>query len=152
MSKLEDEVYLVMLGFADPAEFADVLADELKLAPAASVALATEISNEIFMPIRASMQAWTEEQTSKADAAFVSEVLATNKGTASKLPPIENPTPVLPPTPIPTPTPTDTTSADLAIVESILSPKTSSTTPAAPKPDPTRPQNYKADPYREPAE
>jgi hypothetical protein len=145
MGKLEDEVYLVMLGFADPAEFGDTLAEALGVAPAAAAALATDVVNEIFMPIRASMQEWAEEQVSKQDADLVSEALAAAEPKKSTLPPIE-PAPKAGGT---APAPGAAVS-NLKDADSILSEK--KVMPPAAKADPAKPQPYKADPYREPAE
>ncbi|HEY4501901.1 MAG TPA: hypothetical protein VJJ20_02445 [Candidatus Paceibacterota bacterium] len=147
VGKLEDEVYLVMLGFADPSEFAASLAEELGLAKDQAVEVVTEVTHDIFMPIRASMQQWAEEQTSKEDAHLVTEALA------AKEPPSNKPAIAAPTTPFSAPIPSP--KPDLLAAETMLAEKkVSAPTPTAPKPnpDPARPQNYKADPYREPAE
>lgn len=182
VGKLEDEVYIIMLGFADPQGFMEDLADVLGLAPEAAAKLATEITNEIFMPIRASMQAWTEEQIAKQDADLVSEALAPEAPKASNssnssvmMPSSSKPvgTTVSAPGMTPAPAPAAVVPAAplsaapvLGAADAILSekkvapppaasasaaPTTPATSPIA-KNDPAQPQNYKADPYREPVE
>jgi hypothetical protein len=150
MGKLEDEVYLVMLGFADPGEFAESLAGELSLAPAQSVAIATDVANEIFMPIRASMQSWAEDHTAQEDAKLVADALSGPPAAAvpASTPAAPKPAPAAPTglhdaaSPI---------APNIVAAEVILSPKLGA--PAAPKPiEPGKPQQYKADPYREPVE
>jgi len=146
IGKLEDEVYLVMLGFSDPAEFAENLGEELGLAKDQAIEVVTEVTHDIFMPIRASMQAWAEEQASKEDAEVITEALSTKETQAKATPaPIEPR--IVPAAPSLKP--------DLLAAEAMLAEKKVTTqAPAAPKPtpDPNKPQNYKADPYREPPE
>ena len=122
---LEDETRLVMLGFADPAEFVDQIVREALVEPARADMIAADIANDIFMPIRESMKRWAETRAQTT------------------------PKPVLP-IPVPAPSAPAVTPADM-----MLSQPTAQIAPASPKATqgaaPT-PQNYKADPYREPAE
>lgn len=136
-AKLEDEVYMVMLGFADPAELSQNLAEGLSLPVAEAVVVATDVTNEIFMPIRASMQRWAEEHGSA------------HAEKPAPAPIEKTPIPTPPPAPITTPKP----APDLAAADAVLSEKKVSVpTPAQPAAPETMPQNYKADPYREPIE
>jgi hypothetical protein len=163
IGKLEDETLLVMLGFADPGEFSEHLIKELSVAPQEAVAIATDVSNEIFMPIRASMQAWAEDRAERESANVITDTLGKEAPVPTKLPPTApapGPIAAVKAAPIPS----------LGAAEAMLSEKkitppaqtapeapasASSATPAAspaPKADPAQPQNYKADPYREPIE
>jgi hypothetical protein len=159
MGKLEDEVYLVMLGFADPGEFADTLAAELGVTSAQAASVANEVGNEIFMPIRASMQEWSESKIVQDDAALVSTALGTKKDTVSPQEPsatvpnapLVSKIPPLPSTPPPAtaPTPAPATAVDLTAAEAMLAEKKVT---APQKTEVPKPQQYKADPYREPVE
>jgi hypothetical protein len=70
---LEDEVMLVMLGFADPNTFADNVVDHLRIPKETALQITDQIATSIFVPIRESMQA------------FMAKRAATNS--ASKQPP-----------------------------------------------------------------
>jgi len=59
---LGDEVRLVMLGFAAPDDFPQQLVEQLGLTTEQANALAQDVSNEIFVPIRESMQEFIEER------------------------------------------------------------------------------------------
>jgi hypothetical protein len=63
IGELGNEIYLVMLGFSDPKNMADELAQRLKLPADKAEALAQDISAALFVPIRESMQKFAEERT-----------------------------------------------------------------------------------------
>ena len=55
---LEDEVMLVMLGFFEPEDFNNQIANQLHLSTLDATAIAQEINQVIFLPIRESMIAF----------------------------------------------------------------------------------------------
>ena len=156
IGNLGDETYMVMLGFTDPAEFAENIAKELNVPKEKAEAIAKDIGTALFIPIRESMQQFMEERT--LHEAILEEGKAP---TAQTLPtaPIAITKPLIPPVPVTKPT--QPHPADLMLTQ-----KTVTTAPTTPKPatppasvqatkpatPPVTPQPYKADPYREPAE
>ena len=156
IGNLGDEVYMVMLGFTDPGEFAENIAKELNVPKEKAEAIAKDIGTALFIPIRESMQQFMEELT--LHEAILEEGKAP---TAQTLPtaPIAITKPLIPPVPVTKPT--QPHPADLMLTQ-----KTVTTAPTTPKPatppasvqatkpatPPVTPQPYKADPYREPAE
>lgn len=163
---LGDETYMVMLGFTDPAEFDDTLTSQLNIPKEKAEALAQDVSNEIFMPIRESMQEFMEE---RAILQAVKE--GRSEAPAAQKPPPAAPTPSATPAAAPAPAATPKPAADmhaadpsrlgaLAEADMMLSQKTASVAPqapsagqdptAGPKPAPQTPKSYTNDPYREP--
>lgn len=67
---LEDEVMLVMLGFFEPEDFNNQIATQLRLSTLDATAIAQEINQVIFLPIRESMIAFA---ASKRKAPVVPE-------------------------------------------------------------------------------
>ncbi len=61
-STLGDEILLVMLGFSSPDAFATTLADKLHISPETAAAITEDATNQLFMPIRQSMQAFLEKK------------------------------------------------------------------------------------------
>lgn len=190
IGNLGDEIYMVMLGFTDPAEFAENLAKELNLPKEKAGALAQDVGTSLFVPIRESMQEFMEERAlheavleeGKAPAVQTTPAVSAAKITtppppatprppvvpapALQKPPVAAPPPVVPPKPI------EAHPADLMLTQKTVSvapqaPKPQSITPATPvppkpaapaapvtpkpaTPPPPAPQPYKTDPYREP--
>ena len=149
IGNLGDETYMVMLGFTDPAEFAENIAKELNVPKEKAEAIAKDIGTALFIPIRESMQQFMEER------ALHEAILEEGKAPAVQtLPtaPIAITKPLIPPVPVTKPT--QPHPADLMLTQ-----KTVTVAPAAPT-NPTSPeaskgaapQPYKADPYREPTE
>lgn len=66
LGALKDATYLVMLGFADPSEFAADIADFAHLSKDAAAQVAQSIDAELFTPIRQSMQVFAAGQGSGA--------------------------------------------------------------------------------------
>lgn len=121
---LQDETLLVMLGFADPTEFAPQLESNLKVPKAIAETLAREVTEEIFVPIRESMKTFTESQSRLEGTA------ASLEGAPKSLD-----------------LKAESYSADTMLAEKTV------TRPASvppPKTPPPMPALYKADPYREP--
>ncbi|KKW42983.1 MAG: Cordon-bleu protein-like protein 1 [Parcubacteria group bacterium GW2011_GWA1_56_13] len=161
IGNLGDETYMVMLGFTDPAEFAENLAKELNLPKEKAEAVAQDVGTALFIPIRESMQQFMEER------ALHEAVLEEGKVPAVQIPPAA-PVVITKPS---VPKPVEAHPADLMLTQ-----KTVSVAPTAPKPatpaqtvpkplapaavvtakpaapPPVAPQPYKADPYREPTE
>ena len=152
IGNLGDEVYMVMLGFTDPGEFAENIAKELNVPKEKAEAIAKDIGTSLFIPIRESMQQFMEERT--LHEAILEEGKAPAIQTPSTPVAIKTTIPVTPPPPVVVPKPIAPHPADLMLTQ-----KTVSVAPAAPT-NPTSPeaskgaapQPYKADPYREPTE
>lgn len=68
MGALEDEALLVMLGFTSPAAFPARLRAALNVSEADAAAIAGEISERLFMPIRDSMRTYIEARLKKQAA------------------------------------------------------------------------------------
>jgi hypothetical protein len=138
---LGDTTLMAMLGFFSMADLSSHIAEGLNIPADKASAIATEVTNEVFMPIRDSLRKFTESAKAPEPAAPVAAA------------------PVSAPIPPPKPKP------DLSAAESMLETKTVSTpvvppvvtpaTPVAPptaplvKEEPPKPTNYSADPYRE---
>ncbi len=120
---LEEETVLVMLGFADPREFVDQLQESLHVDETTALALAEEVNDEIFRPIRESMKLFAQSR------AEVTEQTP------------EAPTPSIPVAPA---------KVGLPSVERMLTEATVAVPP--PAPSQAAPPSYKVDPYHEPVE
>ncbi len=165
---LEDEAMLVMLGFFAPESFSEQIARELNLPLADATAIAAEVNEQVFLPIRESMQAFAEAKRAEVKPAPVTPppIAAAATGFAqapvAPAPAIPQQNPITPPAapastgfgqvatvpkppaapqaqPAPTPTPS-AAPAPTSPAEQML------TQPTVAKPI------YKADPYREPIE
>ncbi len=136
---LQDETMLVMLGFVDPASFVSRLQKELNIPKEKAEGLATDISNEVFMPIRESMKQFMASKESAAKAEHAAPTIS--------VPPV----PVVPVSPQNVPQKKEEVHpADLMLTQKTVSVPSS---PIPQKPtEPPRPAGYKTDPYREPAE
>jgi hypothetical protein len=164
---LEDEAMLVMLGFFEPESFSEQIARELNIPLADATAIAAEVNEQAFLPIRESMKRFTEAKRSEIKT--VSTELPQNP----VIP--QQPAPVIPPPPATTqPNPIMPPSAPITTgfgqvaampkppVAPQAQPAPVSTSPASPAPMSTAEQMlteptvakpiYKADPYREPLE
>lgn len=102
-STLGDEILLVMLGFSNPAAFATTLADKLNITPQIAEAITEEATNQLFMPIRQSMQTFLEK---KAQIPPASTAGSTTLPPPPQLPELhaaegmlQTPTITIPPTP-----------------------------------------------------
>ena len=62
--QLDDEVMLVMLGFANPNAFVASLMHEMHIPEATAQLIAADVSSELFMPIRESMRHFAEANIS----------------------------------------------------------------------------------------
>lgn len=158
---LGDETLMVMMGFSAPAEFADNIEHQLHLSKEQSEALAQDVSNSLFVPIREAMQEYIENKSLLESLKQDSQPAAV---TGAPMPaaapaPVPQPTPIstAPQMPPAAPTPQMATPPTLKPVdtttETMLSQKTASVAPPASAPAaPPTPAPYKADPYREPPE
>jgi hypothetical protein len=141
MGILGDEVRLVMLGFADPNEFAATLTAQAQIPAEQAEKLASEIADRIFTPIRESMQKFMEEREADEEA----KTIATLANTPMKIEKIGLPE-VIAPENITAKKPL------LPMAETMLSQSTS-TIQARPMPQTNaQPRPYKTDPYLEPTE
>lgn len=162
IGNLEDETLLVMLGFADPTEFMDQLVERASVTPVQASLISADVAHDIFMPIRESMRLWAERKKSMkdTDAAPAPTIPAPSVVMPSSKPAVSvaaAPTPTPAPTPAPSapaPAATPKPAPELSAIDSLLSHKQVTPAPSAatPAPNPGQPQNYKADPYREPVE
>jgi len=64
---LQDETLLVMLGFADPGAFPAALEQALGISKEVAEQLATEVSDQVFVPIRESMKAFMERRAAQQE-------------------------------------------------------------------------------------
>jgi uncharacterized protein YciI len=180
LGALGDETRMVMMGFVDPGEFAQGIAQQLNLDQAKAVAVANDVSTELFVPIRESMQQYMDERalqetliqqvkTPIPEQEEKSVVMPSQVAKTSSLPVAASS--ALPSTPSTTSTPTPTVptmtpsssvptpaantpavcSADVMLSQTTVSLPVDQA--GAPKtPETPKPVPYKADPYREPAE
>lgn len=132
---LGDITLMAMLGMLDLAEYPQQVARDLALPADKAAAVASDINNDVFTPIRESLKSFTS-RPKEAPAAPI---------TAMPNPTIPA-TPELPPIPEAKPLP----KPDLAPAEKLLEAKTVSVPPANPATAAPQPKPYTADPYREP--
>lgn len=153
---LADEVMLVMLGFAPMDTLARGIQEQVHVPTEHAQAIATAVSNDIFISIRESMKAWAagkkpaEEASAPAAVAVpapmpVSTPMITMSSSAKPATPLAAPVTPAPAPLVPKPAPAH----DLMAAEIMLTEKKVAPAPAATEP---KPQNYKADPYREPTD
>jgi len=141
IGELGDEVLLVMFGFASTDGFAERIQRKLHIYSDQAATIATQTDEEIFLPIRASMQKFQDDQ--KKAAHPVVQSFGPSAATSA---------PVIPTTP------SAAVPAEVPAVDMMLSQKTISM--PAQKPVPAGPivtapkigPSYKTDPYREPVE
>lgn len=153
MDALNTEAAQVMLGLTETSEFPEILMEDLNIDQAKAIAIAKDIDATLFTRVRAALS----QPSAMADT--------------SSTPIIQPVTPPPAPSSSSTPTPTPAVPAvpkvDMHPADLMLTQKTIVTPPAAPtvapsvapvptpKPAsqnavPPKPQEYKADPYREP--
>lgn len=178
MEALNDEIMMGMLGFINLDDLPHGIEERVRVTSQEAQAITDAANQEIFHSIRESMKAWAARKHSDAAAvpahtAPVPPPIPSVVMPSSPKPLVPVPAPIAPaPAPVPTPiavAPAPSTppapahnlvAADAILSEKKVAPPATppTTTPAAPAPsptvqtDPTQPQNYKADPYREPVE
>lgn len=149
---LGDATLMAMLGMFDLSEYPARLGQDVKVPADQAAAIAKEVSDEIFMPIRESLKKVTAQQ-----------------GPAQPNPPTPAPQPMAQPAVAAQPALAPKPKPDLSAAETMLSasvvtppvaPASAPVTPAAatpaatvppaPAPNQTKPQAYTTDPYREP--
>lgn len=160
---LGNEIYVVMLGMADMADFVGNVAAQVRVSEEEAEKIATDVGAQIFAPIRESLKKMYEGGGEEAanplpqnppEASTKSVVIPSS--IAAEKTPVQAQNPVTPAAPISPKPPVPAT--DMHPAEIVLAEKTIQTAPAAPKPateaklEPPKPGIYKADPYREPIE
>src|SRR3989338_4835974 len=153
IGNLSDETYMVMLCFTDPAEFAENLSKELNISAEKANTVAQDIGTSIFIPIRGSMQEFTEQQALQETLVAESKKTPAIERTSI---PIVKPVSIVPAS---APKAIEPHPADMMLAQKtvILAPTTPPTSPEAskgtakpPATPPPAPKPYTADPYREP--
>ncbi len=179
---LEDETVLVMMGLAAPADFPQEIVKQLSVSQADAEAIAGEVSDKIFLPIREAMKKFTEQPELEKSVVMPSAAASAPIPPAPK--PIEQIVPAakpittpaapaltVPSTPAPASLPAPAKVPEIHAADMMLSqPTISLPKPAAPAttaaplpPQPKAPASspatpvvkdaaYKQDPYREPPE
>lgn len=178
MEALNDEIMMGMLGFINLDDLPHGIEERVRVTSQEAQAITDAANQEIFHSIRESMKAWAARKHSDA-APAPAQAVPMPPPTPSVVMP-SSPKPLAPvpapiaPAPAPAPVPAPIAAApapsapptpahNLVAADAILSekkvmpPAGPSVAPAAApnptvQPDPTQPQNYKADPYREPVE
>ncbi len=169
MGVLQDETLLVMLGFEALDTLSKNIEKALNIQREESTALAVDIGNEIFTPIRESLKKFSERAALQAKA---SSTPATPPSPAPTQKPAAPPA-TSPQTTLAQPSPKPSAPQTIPSVPAITHPhdlmltqKTVAvTSPGAPapsvsisgqalptKPEALKPTDYKTDPYREPPE
>jgi hypothetical protein len=179
MGTLGDETLLVMIGFSNPAEFSNHIVQQIHVSAEEAQRIATDINQEIFLPIRESMKKFAEEQragTAPAKSVIMPSAQAAADTKPTPMPPLPPKISIPPSAPVvqqaPKPPPPPPQKPEMHSAEVMLREKTvSAPMPATPpppfvpkppiapvpptvpvKPVPPKPTDYKADPYREPIE
>ena len=153
IGQLETEIMLVMLGFSEPAELMSNIMNDLNVPEAIANLIATDVSDEIFMPIRESMQKFMEERAAKVDSSKPAVTPTTIP--PNPVVPVSTPT-IVPAEPVPaTPKQPEPqfVGADVALTQKTVTPPVpiALSQSAAPQP-PAQPKSYSTDPYHEPIE
>jgi len=154
MDALNTEAAQVMLGFTETSEFPEILMEDLSIDQAKADAIAKDIDVTLFARVRAALSqpsAMGETNTTSLPQSVPAEAAA------------PKPTPVTPAVPAVPAVPTvDMHPADLMLTQKTVVAPPMAPTPASPAPStptpkpgaqatmPPKPQEYKADPYREP--
>ena len=142
IGKLEDETMLVMLGFFEPNQFNTQLEQQLLIPAADAATLAAEISEQVFAPIRASLEGFMRTKRSETpDVRMPSSVSAP---AVTEIPPtpiaitkIDSPAPAITPSVSQVPTPPIQPISQPAPVAPVIPPPVSiSTPPSMPSPAP----------------
>ncbi|MGH7141278.1 MAG: hypothetical protein ACREGH_01425 [Minisyncoccia bacterium] len=163
LGALEDEALLVMLGFSNPADFPERVAGALHVDANTAAAVAGELSEKLFVPIRDSMRSFMEARAAKAETVRHPAAVESAPAAMRTAPPAIAPAPgggktIMPQIVQPVPHPIDRALSETRIVL----PTTTDLSPApeaspAPAAAPAASQNTPAqkpavDPYREPIE
>ncbi len=92
MGTLENEVLLVMLGFVNPDEFVGNVVSEIRVPLATANLLATDVSQELFLPIRESMKKFllTQNRTPIQPSATSAALQQTTITPAASMPPVQS--------------------------------------------------------------
>ena len=144
---LEDEVLLVMLAFSDPEEFVQNLVEQLHVQEDVANIIADEVSNDILLPIRTSIQEFMESRAVRAIRDAARESL-------HELPTTPQTPPVRPVEQIkPTYEAADAVLAGTTVTVSapVAQPSATSVSQTPSTPEKTT-RNYTTDPYLEPIE
>lgn len=181
MGLLEAETGQLILGLTEVGEFVPYITESLKISTAQATAIAKDINEQVMSKIRTSMGQPSGVITPASVPPTPSmpsptPSIAMPSSVKPIVPPITTPAPAPLTTPVPTsapapmPKPIQTPNllaADAILSEKKVTPPATTPTPATPpvaaapttpatstvpKIDPAQPQNYKADPYREPTE
>lgn len=157
-----DQAMMAMLGFIDMEDLAHSLEKSAQLPAAQAQTIANAIAHDIFMPIRESMKAWAAAKrgaTPETAPQPGPSVVMPSSMQPSQPAPVAAPAAAPTPAPAPIPTPAAAPKGpvtDLTAVDATLSQKQVTPPPppaaSAPAEDAGKPQQYKADPYREPIE
>jgi hypothetical protein len=171
IQNMSDDTMLFMIGFMDENEYRSELTNVLKGNSALVQKIMTEVNQQVLLPVRESMKKFqagkkapelTPAPIAPASKPALSDVLP--KGPATTPTPVvemkPSPMPMVAPTPaMPPMKAVDMHPADIALTQKTVATPPVSPTPATPvttpkpvqtKVEPPKPQNYKADPYREP--
>lgn len=140
IQELGDNTMLVMLGFMTEQEFKNELRQLLQSNPEAVQKIESEINSQIFLSIRDSMKKFAEGQAAPGQAPQTPPALPRMPAVAP------TPLPVVQTMPAPAPK-VDMHPADVMLTEKTVTPPAS---PQATQGTAPKPQDYKADPYREP--
>jgi len=149
LGKLEDETMLVMLGFFDPDAFNIQLEEQLLISVQDAAAVAKDVSDEIFMPIRDSLKRFMADRhaaPAQAQPQASAPTVPTAPAPVSTPVKINTPPPATPPVPLVVAVP-----PPVIPVAPVMPPPM----PAAEKmltEQTTVKPIYKTDPYREPIE
>jgi hypothetical protein len=150
MDRLNTETGYVMMGLTETKDFPAIIADDLQIDAAKAQAVAKDIEEMLFSKIRDAMK----QAPAPASKPPLREVLPT---ASSSLPATPAPTSVeippkiekieVKPSDMMLAEPTVAQTPEIAIQTQDIAP---AAPPTAPKTEPPKPQDYKADPYREP--
>jgi hypothetical protein len=141
IGKLKDEVVMFMMGFSEPEDLLSHLVNDIGVSMQAAGEIASEISQEIMIPIRDSLKGLDTtgvlpQPVPKTVELHPADTMLVQKTVSA--------------TPTPGPSAAPAPQAPQSVTPATPVPSTTVATPA-PKPiDPSAPKPYKADPYREP--
>lgn len=146
---LGDLTLMTMLGLSSLADFGTQIGTELKVPQDKAAQIAEDISHEVFMPIQASLRAFTEGKA--AAPAPVAAPLGRSPATGEAKPDLSAAESMLSAKAVSTPPPavpaaTPTTPATPATPAAPIAPLATGPTAT----EPPKPGNYSTDPYREP--
>ncbi len=159
-------VMFTMLGFISEVEFRSELKDQLQLSPENVEKIVADTNTKIFLPIRESMKNFAAKAAGGDAAAPTTQAQApeTNKILMTAPPLLPTTTPASEPAAKPA-APAAINPADIMLKQNTvtavpsvptsenknISPAPADPAAATAKTEPPKPQDYKADPYREPA-